>query len=129
MTEVLTYEALKADRDALAQRADALAVESAELIEGLRCIYTTALIAQDSGPEILYSWDFANQPAEEIEMWISDAKETDAALDAVRAQERADLISVFNQQIKNTGLDDEALVTVLECREALKHAVELREGK
>lgn len=54
---------------------------------------------------------------------------TSAALDAVRAQERADLISVFNQQIKNTGLDDEALVTVLECREALKHAVELREGK
>lgn len=69
---------------------DALAVENAELIDGLRCIYTTALIAQDSGPETLYSWDFANQPAEEIEMWISDAKETDAALAAIRTNYMAE---------------------------------------
>lgn len=75
----MSYEALKA-------KCDALAVENAALIEGLRCIYTTALIAQDSGPEILYSWDFANQPAEEIEMWISDAKETDAALADIEAR-------------------------------------------
>ncbi|MBH1918881.1 hypothetical protein [Serratia surfactantfaciens] len=33
MTEVLTYEALKAERDALQKRADALAVENAALKE------------------------------------------------------------------------------------------------
>ncbi|HGM6832004.1 TPA: hypothetical protein ACKQCE_000538 [Serratia marcescens] len=38
MTEVLTYEALKAERDALAQRVEMLAVENAELNESLDSI-------------------------------------------------------------------------------------------
>jgi hypothetical protein len=73
------------------------------LIEGLRCIYTTALIAQDSGPEILYSWDFANQPAEEIEMWISDAKETDAALAAIEARGVEKAIVLLLNKFSGTG--------------------------
>ncbi|CAI1612461.1 hypothetical protein [Serratia liquefaciens] len=112
MTEVLTYEALKADRDAQQKRADALAVENA---------------AQGAALSLI-SGCYGLSPHIQS-MCAVETPATSAALDAVRAQERADLISVFNQQIKNTGLDDEALVTVLECREALKHAVELREGK
>lgn len=91
-------ELVKADRDALA-------VENAELIEALRCIYTTALIAQDSGPEIFYSWDFANQPAEEIEMWISDAKETDAALAGIEARVWAEAKDLANSMLASDSAD------------------------
>lgn len=134
MTEVLTYEALKADRDAQQKRADALAVENAALIEGLRCIYTTALIAQDSGPEILYSWDFANQPAEEIEMWISDAKETDAALAAIEARGVDQLIERKLKQLANMHPDTHAFgATAMSLRAQINElqafAIELREAK
>ncbi|MBO1505024.1 hypothetical protein JKX24_16420 [Serratia proteamaculans] len=108
----MSYEALKADRDAQQKRADALAVENA---------------AQGAALSLI-SGCYGLSPHIQS-MCAVETPATSAALDAVRAQERADLISVFNQQIKNTGLDDEALVTVLECREALKHAVELREAK
>lgn len=114
----------------LTDRVNALAVENQALIEGLRCIYTTALIAQDSGSEILYSWDFSNQPAEEIEMWISGAKETDAALAAIQAQgvekaaeytahesSRAEFI---NSDISSAfaGLADDLIKLANELREA-----------
>ncbi|XPP74336.1 hypothetical protein ACN2AS_05480 [Serratia liquefaciens] len=114
-------ESVKADRDAQQKRADALAVENAALIEGLRCIYTTALISQDSGPKILYSWDFANQPAEEIEMWISDAKETDAALAAIEAR---------GVEMATVKMQESGAQTFGDCYIALvQFANELREGK
>lgn len=112
MTEVLTCEALKADRDAQQKRADALAVENAAQGAAL------SLISRCYGlsPHIQ-------------SMCAVETPATSAALDAVRAQERADLISVFNEHIKTAGLDDDELVTVRECRDALKHAAELREAK
>jgi hypothetical protein len=101
------FSAVVCERDgyiaALKAERDALAVENAALIEGLRCIYTTALIAQDAGPEILYSWDFANQPAEEIEMWISDAKETDVALAAIEARGVEKAIAHLLNKFEGTG--------------------------
>lgn len=45
---------------------------------------------------------------------------TSAALAAIRAKEHADFIAVFNEHIKTVGLDDDELVTVRECRAALK---------
>ncbi|RYM55613.1 hypothetical protein [Serratia proteamaculans] len=129
---------LKADRDAQQKRADALAVDNAELkartvtvpaklyVKDMRCnvVRWSQVIDAISEAGVAFVRDDG-----ELIAGTRETPATDAALAAVRAQERADLISVFNQQIKNTGLDDEALVTVLECREALKHAVELREGK
>ncbi|HGM6992105.1 TPA: hypothetical protein ACKP7H_002357 [Serratia marcescens] len=118
------YEVLKAERDALA-------VENQALIEGLRCIYTTALIAQDSGSEILYSWDFSNQPAEEIEMWISGAKETDAALAAIQAQgverfaER--MLTLANDPTYSTASHRNDLRDA--GAKAMNYAAELREAK
>lgn len=103
----------------LTARVNALAVENQALIEGLRCIYTTALIAQDSGSEILYSWDFSNQPAEEIEMWISGAKETDAALAAIRD-------AVLDRVIAKLGAMGSPDFTLMAVQ-ALKN--ELRESK
>lgn len=46
MNEVLTYEALKADRDAQQKRADALAVENAEMRETLHHIIDSSNIPE-----------------------------------------------------------------------------------
>jgi hypothetical protein len=161
-------ELVKAERDALAdklarleynlgnaligeqetiRRADALAVENAEMRETLAYIIDNSNMPEyhyegmgcgledrgitDPYDAMYHGWEGAmsRMYSDVIPDAMPETPATSAALDAVRAQERAELISVFNQQIKTTGLDDEALVTVLECREALKHAVELREGK
>ena len=139
-------EVVKAERDAQQKRAEALAVENAGLKESRETLAKNALEAcndvfsagfrnaslqlglmESTGNRDLYPNPIKALVDEAIRELTTPA--TDAALAAVRTQERADLIAVFNQQIKTTGLNDEALVTVLECREALKHAVELREGK
>ncbi|TXE26193.1 hypothetical protein FOT62_23485 [Serratia marcescens] len=74
------------------------------------------------GHDIGHCVHFANKAEAELRCAID-------ALAAVKKQERDDLIAVFNQHIETSGLDDDCLVTVLECREALKHAAELREAK
>lgn len=109
-------ELVKADRDAQQKRADALAVENAALKSAVDLIASAYTEGEPAGFEI--------DRARNIE-----TPATDAALAAIRAKEHADFIAVFNEHIKTAGLDDDELVTVRECRDALKHAAELREAK
>ncbi|ALX94838.1 hypothetical protein AV650_22275 [Serratia fonticola] len=65
----------------------ALTAENAELISGLRCVYTTAFTpVRPSHGDIRYVWDYVKEPKEEIEQWISEAKTTAAALAEVGAK-------------------------------------------
>ncbi|MDW5511773.1 hypothetical protein [Serratia proteamaculans] len=123
----MSYEALKADRDAQQKRADALAVENAalkDIANGGSFVMQKALM----------KYEFGIGMTDQAEHFIRDVKTlntpaTSAALAAIRAKEHADFIAVFNEHIKTAGLDDDELVTVRECRDALKHAAELREAK
>ncbi|MBH2906400.1 hypothetical protein I5Q42_05085 [Serratia marcescens] len=75
MTEVLTYEALKAERDAQQKRADALAVENAALNKSLDDVCD----AYENGQRDLLS--------EAIDKAINlSTPATDAALAAIQAQ-------------------------------------------
>ncbi|MFN1150220.1 hypothetical protein [Serratia liquefaciens] len=67
--------------------------------------------------------------AKALEIIKEKAPATNVALAVVRAQACADLIAVFDQHIQAAGLDDGELVTVLECRDALKHAADLSDSK
>lgn len=116
---------------AAVERADALAVENAAMREALDSIR-------------IFSSDTLSGPSDSVPdmaAWLREGVEylyhisnvetpaTDAALAAIRTKEHADFIAVFNEHIKTAGLDDDELVTVRECRDALKHATELREAK
>lgn len=111
---------LKADRDAQQKRADALAVENAALKEFCKNAAFDADYESELGMERGGFTDALNN---------IETPATDAALAAIRTKEHADFIAVFNEHIKTAGLDDDELVTVRECRDALKHANELREAK
>ncbi|MGP2900546.1 hypothetical protein [Serratia ureilytica] len=87
MTEVLTYEALKAERDAQQKRADALAVENAalkskaaELVHEASEVYSAynATIKEPDG-------DFMDMQTL-YEMQCIETPATDAALAAIQAQ-------------------------------------------
>jgi hypothetical protein len=90
MTEVLTYEALKAERDALQKRADALAVESL----GLRHIaerIVNNLYAAGYEPEenSIHPWKCLIFDAEKA----LETPVTSAALSAIRDKHRAEGIT------------------------------------
>lgn len=149
-------EALKAERDAQQKRADALAVENAALKASLMFWDADSPDSPYDSPEEIandlsldYNEEFEVQVAARLpnrkyrvcETWECQCQlelvegaeietpATDAAIAAIRAKEHADFIAVFNEHIKTAGLDDDELVTVRECRDALKHAAELREAK
>lgn len=144
MTEVLTYEALKADRDALSERverlsgmltesrhatkaaverADALAVENAELKEFIRqkCFVVPA------GASCLAE---ADEPAAES---IPETPATDAALAAIRTDSHiagleaaANRIGVISLRYR-AGQKQELIKAI--GRDVLQYAAELREAK
>lgn len=147
---------MKADRDAQQKRADALAVENAALKASLMFWDADSPDSPYDSPEEIandlsldYNEEFEVQVAARLtnrkyrvcETWECQCQlelvegaeietpATDAAIAAIRAKEHADFIAVFNEHIKTAGLDDDELVTVRECRDALKHAAELREAK
>ncbi|WP_241177980.1 hypothetical protein [Serratia marcescens] len=106
MTEVLTYEALKAERDALQKRADALAVESVELRHIAERI-VNALYAAGYEPEenSLHPWKSLIFDAEKA----LNTPATDAALAAIQAQgvEKAQaVVSACRENICPGGLSE-----------------------
>ncbi|MDP8626940.1 hypothetical protein [Serratia marcescens] len=106
MTEVLTYEALKAERDAQQKRADALAVESVELRHIAERI-VNALYAAGYEPEenSLHPWKSLIFDAEKA----LNTPATDAALAAIQAQgvEKAQaVVSACRENICPGGLSE-----------------------
>lgn len=134
-------ESVKAERDAQQKRADALAVENAstnERVQKLIKIISNAdndyCMCGDAMKNHIHGgcWHPTGMFDYHYNQWLESDNETpatDAALAAIQAKEHADFIAVFNEHIKTAGLDDDELVTVRECRDALKHAAELREAK
>ncbi|HEJ7098742.1 TPA: hypothetical protein SMF63_001718 [Serratia marcescens] len=80
MTEVLTYEALKAERDALADRVNAMAVENAALKDGFEWLYAIVSSDEVSIPDAKYS---AVTNAAAV---LSETPATDAAVREIEAQ-------------------------------------------
>ncbi|CAI1592960.1 Uncharacterised protein [Serratia marcescens] len=106
MTEVLTYEALKAERDAQQKRADALAVESVELRHIAERI-VNALYAAGYEPEenSLHPWKSLIFDAEKA----LNTPDTVAALAAIQAQgvEKAQaVVSACRENICPGGLSE-----------------------
>ncbi|MBH2720181.1 hypothetical protein I5P68_10450 [Serratia ureilytica] len=99
MTEVLTYEALKAERDALADRVKALAVEN-QAIKAMNDCLSEELRGYESdgafeGPDMHHLW------------WKAETPATDAALAAIQAQAKSEAIEQMAIQLEQ--LPDEAL--------------------
>lgn len=130
MTEVLTYEALKAERDALADRVNALAVENA----ALKNQEPKAWYIQICGGSVTTDPD-------EARMWLGvplvrtdiETPATDAALAAIRKeshiagiQAAADRIGVISLKYK-PGQKQELIKAI--GREVFQYATELREAK
>ncbi len=110
---VLTCEQLKA-------RLDAVVAENVALKEFIKKEYsgTMVRVINDDGPA---GWDCIDYSPRTVA--------TSAALAEVEAKAIETLATAFEQHIKAAGLADEDSVTVLECKEALKHVVELREDR
>lgn len=125
MTEVLTYEALKAERDAQQKRADALAVENAA-IKAMNDCLSEELRGYESdgafeGPNMHHLW------------WKAETPATDAALAAIRTKSHiagveaaANRIGVISLKY-NSGQKQELIKAI--GREVIKYATELREAK
>ncbi|MEX3097669.1 hypothetical protein [Serratia ureilytica] len=104
MTEVLTYEALKAERDAWQQRADALAVENAALNKSLDDVCES----YENGQSDLLS--------EAIDKAINlPSPATDAALAAIQAQAKAEAIEQLAIQLEQ--LPDDAFDVLSDAAE------------
>lgn len=136
MTEVLTYEALKAERDAQQKRADALAVENAAMREALDSIR-------------IYSSDTLSGPSDSVPdmaAWLREGVEhlhqvstietttTDAALAAIRleakiegANELAELIAEIHSKTAPGSNIEKKLMFAAEA--AVAYANGLREAK
>ncbi|HEJ9030289.1 TPA: hypothetical protein SML49_001124 [Serratia marcescens] len=119
MTEVLTYEALKAERDAQQKRADALAVENAargEIIERLIGIFSASGYhavqnSHDPCSSLLFdAFQAIRQPA------------TDAALAEIKAQGLDELANACDGYAENH-------VYTFTKRHAEEFAANLREAK
>lgn len=149
MTEVLTYEALKAERDALAdrverlsgmltesrvatksaeERADALALENQVLKAAGNKMFLSAIsLMEDPELKIDHSRD--------IKDWErNETPATDAALAAVQAQGVERLINLKMEQLANMHPDTHAFGATAESlraqiNELQAFATELREAK
>uniref|UniRef100_UPI0035C6CC33 hypothetical protein n=1 Tax=Serratia quinivorans TaxID=137545 RepID=UPI0035C6CC33 len=128
MTEVLTYEALKADRDAQQKRADALAVENAEM----RSVIDAAVEVYDNSAGIA-GWHLNGDIAgwDEILPELNiETPATSAALAAIEArgvEKFADVLGAMCQQEKANSVRARVLKHVVFL--AVHHAKELREAK
>lgn len=120
MTEVLTYEALKAERDALADRVNALAVENAEL-KADRATLAEYWIA-DGGDEKC------------AQSYCEETPATSAALAAIEARGVDKLIKLKMEQLANMHPDTHSFGATAESlraqiNELQAFATELREAK
>lgn len=131
----MSYEALKAERDSLADRVNALAVENAEMREALDSIR-------------IYSSDTLSGPSDSVPdmaAWLREGVEhlhqvstietpaTDAALAAIRTESHiagveaaANRIGVISLKY-NPGQKHELIKAI--GREVIKYAADLREAK
>lgn len=122
MNEVLTYEALKAERDAQQKRADALAVENAALKSSVDLIASAYTEGEPVGFEI--------DRARHIE-----TPATDEALAAIEARGVEKFVTKIAKQLREAGGErGYNLVDWCEYAEHLedrgeKFAIELREAK
>lgn len=119
MTEVLTYEALKAERDAQQKRADALAVEN----ENQRDWINKCSELWDAGCDL-----------DNLLGLIPETPATDAALAAIQAQGVDQLIERKLKQLANMHPDTHAFgATSMSLRAQINElqafATELREAK
>lgn len=121
-------EAQKAERDALADRVNALAVEN----QALKSAHP-----QPFGREMMKALDAYERHQDEVpETGMLDAffilrdsirvetPATSAALAAIREQACKALIDAFVRQVDAAGLDDSDSVTIFECRDTMKYAAE-----
>ncbi|HGE8352660.1 TPA: hypothetical protein ACGD69_004058 [Serratia marcescens] len=115
--EVLTYEALKAERDAQQKRADALAVENAALKNAITTHSQSMHFCELCGKDDPCSTD-------DVCYALNETPATDAALAAIREQACKALIDAFVRQVDAAGLDDSDSVTIFECRDTMKYAAE-----
>ncbi|MDQ9443440.1 MULTISPECIES: hypothetical protein [Serratia] len=83
----MSYEALKAERDALADRVNALAVENAALKDGFEWLYAVVSSDEVSIPDEKYS-SVTNAAAV-----LSETPATSAALAAIQAQAVEDAVT------------------------------------
>ena len=130
MTEVLTYEALKADRDAQQKRADALAVENKAMREAIA--FATApdmWIEQHDG---MLDYRYSEWYVDVLNAAIG-TQATDAALAAVRLKSKiegveaaANRVGIVSLQYK-PGQKQELIKAI--GRDVLQYAAELREAK
>lgn len=122
MTEVLSYEALKADRDAQQKRADALAVEN----QALRDFIKQKCFVVPAGASCLAE---ADEPAAES---IPETPATDAALAAIEAR-GVDKFAAWSseQESMASGAGDkkEARIYCQVAARAKHFAIRLREAK
>ncbi|MGG4624018.1 hypothetical protein ACLPHD_06550 [Serratia odorifera] len=119
MTEVLSYEALKADRDAQQKRADALAAENSN--------------QRDWMNKCSELWD-AGCDLENLLGMMPETPATDAALAAIQAQGVEKLIKLKMEQLASMHTDTHAFGATAESlraqiNELQAFAAELREAK
>ncbi|MBH2961627.1 hypothetical protein I5L45_22990 [Serratia marcescens] len=124
----MSYEALKAERDAQQKRADALAVENAALKQAGNKMFLSAISLMED-PELkidhsrdIKDWERNENPA------------TDAALAAIQAQGVEKLIKLKMEQLANMHPDTHAFGATAESlraqiNELQAFATELREAE
>ncbi|MCS4265945.1 hypothetical protein [Serratia sp. BIGb0163] len=152
MTEVLTYEALKAERDAQQKRADALAVRNEQLmsfvIEGFNIAgqggswcggdiqelgEKLGLFARETYQPVLHGYVCGHEPGEGS-VYVITKSATDAALSAIEARGVDKLIERKLKQLANMHPDTHAFgATAMSLRAQINElqafAIELREAK
>ncbi|CAI0755723.1 hypothetical protein [Serratia grimesii] len=133
MNDVLTYEALKADRDAQQKRADALAVENAALKDvfgsGEAVVNFLAIALRHTEYDCIDLPDVALA----FKMSLPETPATDAALAAIEAR-GVDKLAAYlwkrgNEIVSEGGKKSEVIQVRVAAKMAEMFANELREAK
>ncbi|HGE8494705.1 TPA: hypothetical protein ACGD7R_002981 [Serratia marcescens] len=127
----MSYEALKADRDAQQKRADALAVENAEIKQAFKKVAKTVEECELYG-DVKYVVDPSEY--ESLSDAIEETPATDAALAAIEARGVEKLIKLKMEQLASMHPDTYAFGATAESlraqiNELQAFAAELREAK
>ncbi|UYU05064.1 hypothetical protein OHY99_05330 [Serratia marcescens] len=126
MTEVLTYEALKAERDALAQRVEVLAVENVALKDAITTHSQSTHFCELCGKDDPCSTD-------DVCYALNETPATDAALAAIQAQGvekfAAYLWKRGNEIVSEAGKKSEVIQVRVAAKMAEMFVEELREAK
>lgn len=153
MNEVLTYEALKADRDAQQKRADALAVRNEQLMSFVTEGFNIAgqggswcgsdiqelgeklgLFARETYQPVLHGYVCGHEPGEDS-VYVITKSATSAALAAIEARGVEKFVTKVAERLRTAGGEDGySLVHWGEYADHLEakgeeFAIELREAK